>query len=609
MSSDHPLHDLTEENSPPLATVLNILPEPVIIQTPAFHIIFANKAARSMMHEVCDKQGEQCCACHMLLFQLEKPCATYGLPCPLQKALTSRQTARVIREQKGPDGQFRALEIKAQPIFDQNDEIVQIIETFQDISSSRQISQAMERYSHCQEAFFLASRRITSSSDLKKLYRHIVSHTMELLDFDFSTLMLLSEDKKGLIFRDTIGFPASTINSLMIMEGQGLATYVAKTQKADVVLDFQCEDRFEIPDLVRRYNIRSALCVPMIIADQVLGVLVGHTLKQRVFTDFEILLYGNLANQAAMALYSADALSKLQASEDRLHDLFENSMDLIQMIGPDSRFLYVNKSWKKNLGYTDDEIKQLNVFDIIHPDNRAHCRDLFRQLCRGEQVELTETIFVTKSGHSFPVEGHMNSHIRNGKLISTRGIFRNVTERKLFEEKLKTQSITDELTGLLNRRGFFAMAEKQLAISARTGDPLWLLYADLDNMKWINDNKGHKAGDQTLKDTAQLLTETFRDGDIIARVGGDEFTVLLTAIATGQDQERMMARFTANLERLNTQKDRDYELLISTGVALYNGKPPCLLEDLMSRADNLMYENKRQRKLLRQARSQPYPPA
>ncbi len=580
--------------------VLDTVSAPVLIQTPDFKIVFANKAAQQLLPSVYLEDGEQSCFCHKVLFHFDLPCSAYGHPCPLESVLANKEAAVVERKHETPDGQTRWLEIKAQPILDQSGEVIQVVETFNDITNHKEMGNALVRYSRSQEEFFLASRKITNTSDFKTLYRHIVSHAKELLHFDFSTLMLFSEDKSALVIHDTIGFPESAINTVMVIDGQGLASYVAQTKKPDVVVDFHTENRFEIPPLVAERNIRSALCVPMITGDEVLGVLVGHTLQPRTFTDQEIILYDNLANQAAMALYSAQTLKELRASEDRYHDLFENSLDLIQMIGPDGHILYANKAWKKALGYNDEEISHLSAFDIIHPDYRLHCQDLFSQLCKGETVELMETTFLAKNGDSFPVEGHINSHIHNGKLISTRGIFRNVTKRKILEEKLKALSITDELTGLLNRRGFFAMAEKQLAISARTGGTLYLLYADLDNMKEINDHKGHKIGDHALMETARLLRETFRDGDIIARVGGDEFTVLLTSIAEHQNEQHVLERFERNLHLLNKQCKKNYVLLISTGIVKHKGKALCCLEDLMSRADHLMYENKRQRKKLHQ---------
>lgn len=99
-------------------------------------------------------------------------------------------------------------------------------------------------------------------------------------------------------------------------------------------------------------------------------------------------------------------------------------------------------------------------------------------------------------------------------------------EHARMHERLHTISLHDDLTGLYNRRGFFTLAEHLLKLAKRQQEGLFMLYADLDDLKKINDTLGHQKGDWALIDTANLLKETFRESDIIARIGGDEFVVM-----------------------------------------------------------------------------------
>ena len=105
--------------------------------------------------------------------------------------------------------------------------------------------------------------------------------------------------------------------------------------------------------------------------------------------------------------------------------------------------------------------------------------------------------------------------------------FIDISERKSLENKLHELSVTDELTGLLNRRGFNTLAERQLEIADRSKSSIHLIYTDIDNLKWINDNFGHAAGDKALKEVASALS-TLRKSDIVGRLGGDEFAILIT---------------------------------------------------------------------------------
>lgn len=132
-----------------------------------------------------------------------------------------------------------------------------------------------------------------------------------------------------------------------------------------------------------------------------------------------------------------DTENRLKESEDRYIDLSENADELIQSVSPDGAFLYVNRAWRETLGYSEKEVTELNLFDIIHPDSRAHCGKIFQRVISGEIVTGIEAVFVSKDGREIFVEGNAKCKFINGKPISTYGIFRNITERKRNEDRLK----------------------------------------------------------------------------------------------------------------------------------------------------------------------------
>ena len=283
----------------------------------------------------------------------------------------------------------------------------------------------------------------------------------------------------------------------------------------------------------------------------------------------------------------------LKESEERYRDLFEHSTDLIQCISSDGRFLYVNDSWKKTLGYNDNEIEQLNVFNLIKQDCIDECMEKFKRIMSGEEIEQIETIFVAKNGREIVLEGNVNCKFEDGLPVSTRGIFRDITKRKELEDKLHRLSITDEMTGLLNRRGFITMAEKQLNIAQRSKKKLYFLYADLDNLKKVNDSFGHQAGDELITKAAHLLNNTFRKSDIIGRLGGDEFSVLQVEIPQEADMRNTLSRLQENIKKLNADPDQNYKLSLSIGSVEYDPASQLTLDDLIRKADKLMYEEKK----------------
>jgi diguanylate cyclase (GGDEF)-like protein len=160
------------------------------------------------------------------------------------------------------------------------------------------------------------------------------------------------------------------------------------------------------------------------------------------------------------------------------------------------------------------------------------------------------------------------------------------------EEALIALSLTDELTGLYNRRRFFILTEQCLKGAIRTKKRPLLLFIDMDDLKWINDHYGHNEGDQALIDFANILNKTFRESDIIARIGGDEFVVLLES--TDDNGETMVTRLYENLRDYNTKRSQRV-LSISLGMAQFDPEYPISIDELLSKADALMYAQKRRR--------------
>lgn len=129
----------------------------------------------------------------------------------------------------------------------------------------------------------------------------------------------------------------------------------------------------------------------------------------------------------------------LKESEDRYRDLFENATDLIQSVDVEGHFIYVNRAWRETLGYREGDIHRLTLLDVIHPSSREHCYNIFQQLIHGQKVELVEAAFITSAGEMVWVEGNVSCRIVDGKPVSTRGIFRNITEQRKVAKELESQ--------------------------------------------------------------------------------------------------------------------------------------------------------------------------
>ncbi len=174
-------------------------------------------------------------------------------------------------------------------------------------------------------------------------------------------------------------------------------------------------------------------------------------------------------------------------------------------------------------------------------------------------------------------------------------LYQKVSELEKANDRLRNLSLTDGLTGLNNRRGFMIMATGLLKFARRAGYSLCLIYIDLDSLKYINDTFGHTAGDTAITYFGRILVETFRDSDVIGRMGGDEFVVLIID-ATEADLVSMQARLQSNVDAYNLQVGKGQALSFSMGIIWADLKSDIAMEELLFQADKAMYEHKKSRR-------------
>jgi diguanylate cyclase (GGDEF)-like protein/PAS domain S-box-containing protein len=289
------------------------------------------------------------------------------------------------------------------------------------------------------------------------------------------------------------------------------------------------------------------------------------------------------------------AEAALWKSEERYRNILETIEEGYYEVDIAGNFIFFNDSLCDLLGYSRDELMGLNSRQYTDEDSAVKLYHAFNKVYRTGVPEKSFDLKVFRKDGVVGFGEVSISPIQEGeKITGFRGIARDITERKKMEETIKNLSLKDELTGLYNRRGFFALAEQAMKTALRNGTEILLIYGDLDNLKGINDNLGHKEGDQALMDISRILKENFRESDIIARIGGDEF-VILAMNDFENSAEVLPKRFEKALKNHNLKRSHSYPLSISLGIVTFDPLNPCSMDDLLASADKMMYANKQER--------------
>lgn len=281
----------------------------------------------------------------------------------------------------------------------------------------------------------------------------------------------------------------------------------------------------------------------------------------------------------------------LRASEAKYRTLFEQSKDSVYIIDRESRLVDANQATLEMFGYDREQAVGLDVREAFYADR--HELDRFREeIRRAGYVKDFEVKLKHKEGNLIDCLVTYNVlQDSDGKVIGYQGIVRDVTEQKRLQSQLSYLAHRDALTGLFNRRRFEEELEQQLQ-SGRGGlTPHALLWLDLDRFKEINDSLGHRAGDELLGVVADVLTSTLREGDVVARIGGDEFGILCPR--TTRDQAIVVAhKVLRAIGQKNTViAGRTVRITASIGIACYPGHA-LMADELMIYADLAMYRAK-----------------
>lgn len=444
---------------------------------------------------------------------------------------------------------------------------------------------------------------IAKAEPLQAILHTIVREIEDEDSTAFGSVLLLDEEGKHLYTGAAPHLPKffnDAVDGIEIGIGVGSCGTAAKLGKRVIVHDvFTHEYWLPYIDLAKRAEIAACWSEPIIASNgKVLGTFAIYHRAPTTPDDEQIQLINFAANLAAVAIENSSTREALIKREREFRSLAENAPINISRYDKEGRKIYVNRNLATTLGKS---VTQL-LGKTFSEQSGLPYNDIFQKAFNDAVTSGKTSIFEIE----WPTEKGLETHLihmvaekdEDGAVIGALATGLDITDRKKLEIELERQAHNDFLTGLANRRHFIELAENELLRINRYGGELSLILFDIDFFKTINDYYGHSNGDLVLKQIARITQNTIREIDIVARIGGEEFVVLLPQ--TGKQKasdaaERLRHAFEE--DRIQLEDGTSINFTASFGVVTINKdneirEDISSIDDLLKRADRAMYQAK-----------------
>ena len=418
-------------------------------------------------------------------------------------------------------------------------------------------------------------------------YREVVLSLQTMLNPDSSKPVI----EKRKVYRNT-----KPVRVLFVDDSRSIRAYynnllkrnhyeVITTASVDEAYRIACTDKIDIAiiDYFMPEKNGSVLCQKLrdnpqtegIRAAVITGTYMDAIIRECLHAGAVECMFKNEAEELFLARLSVmrrfiEVQRSIENQRESLAAILESVGEGVYGVNTEGRITFMNPAALSLLGLYD--VKPLlgkSADYMFHPDAQNNGRDLLKEsYYSGQKLNSWETVFRHQSGKDIPVDCTLHPLIVNKNREGSVIAFRDISERKMMEQKLRWQVTHDHLTGLYNRRFFENRVENEINMVKRTGIMSALVYLDLDRFKYINDTVGHEAGDRLLVDLSLVINKCLRQHDMAARLGGDEFGVLLknadkkTAVKVANNIRRSIAKLRVSY------KDKLYHVNASLGVAM-----------------------------------------
>ena len=562
-----------------------------------FHIIYQNQVMKDVFGDCLGK------TCYEAYNQYNEVCPE----CPVATCFSSGEVHTVERIVNLAEKTF-VFETCASPIRDKDGTIVAAVEVVRNATERKEAEERITKLKNLYDALSRTNKAILHSRHRDLLFREICQIAVDHGKLSLAVIGSIDPETGRVTPVAHCGKAAQYLDSLTVSvkidceEGRGPTGIAIRKGEPYVCNDFHGDPTTCLwRAIALEYGINSSAAFPISFKGESIAVFKVYA-DQKGFFDQEIIdLFQEMVDNVSFAINNfareerrRQAEMALQDSEERLKLVLEGSNDGYWDWDIESGAVNLSPRFAAMLGCKPDEITFTisGLMNLIHPDDKPRIRSVvYDQLAKTTSAFDTELRMVmnTNGYQWFRYRGKVVSRDEHGMPLRVSGVASDINEKKRHEEELNFLSTHDTLTGLFNRAYFDA---EMVRMTSSRHYPLSIVIADVDGLKHVNDTFGHAAGDQLIKQAAQALQQSFRGADVVARIGGDEFAVILQHADEVTVKESI--KRVRSFQTVINQDSGDYALSISLGSATAeNSEQLCSAFKL---ADSRMYFYKIRRK-------------
>jgi diguanylate cyclase (GGDEF)-like protein/PAS domain S-box-containing protein len=468
-----------------------------------------------------------------------------------------------------------------------------VVAIARDISAQRSMIGQLEARTRQQSTIAALGEYALQQKNLGAVLSRSVEAVARVLGVEFARVMERLPEGRALVLRAGHGWPASCIGTLHIDVGADTAAGKALDATQGIVLADLDRDASPEVGAMRERGIACGISVAIGGNEGPYGVLEVHSTEAREFSEDDRNFLTAIANVLAAAIERRRTDASLRLRERAL----ESSVSGIVITNarePDNPIEYVNPAFERITGYRAEEVIGRNCRFLQWNDEDQPQLESIRHAIRTQTEGHAILRNYTRDGRVFWNELHV-APVRDesGAVTHFIGAQNDVTESRRYQQQLEHQATHDELTGLPNRNLLRDRLSQAVLLAQRSRQQVVVAFVDLDHFKYVNDSLGHVAGDDVLQTVAARITACLRDGDTVARIGGDEFVLVLGEQPDVDFASEAMARICERVADPVTVDGREFHLSCSIGLSVYpqDGRDA---DALLKHADVAMYRAKEQ---------------